>query len=177
MANLDKTSVRTEVSRLKADFEKLCADGKIAGESQAVMNSLFMVVELILAIFLERTTKKDATNSSKPSSQTGKDESALGHSGSHGKGKLENKRASQNRRTVETVALSQVETCDGCGEDLTGVPNGSLESGAKTPDIDDGCGDRRSHLAEIRTAPASGFRSLGSASHRSNPANARYPCG
>jgi hypothetical protein len=83
MANLDKTSVRTEVSRLKADFEKLCADGKITGESQAVMNSLFMVVELILAIFLERTTKKDATNSSKPSSQTGKDESALGHSGIH----------------------------------------------------------------------------------------------
>ena len=101
MANLDKTSVRTEVSRLKADSEKLCADGKITSESQAVMNSLFMVVELILAIFLERTTKKDATNSSKPSSQTGKDESALGHSGSHGKGKLENKSAAQNRRTVD----------------------------------------------------------------------------
>ena len=122
MANLDKASVRTEVSRLKADFEKLCAEGKITCESQAVMNSLFMVVELILAIFLERTTKKDATNSSKPSSQTGKDESALGHSGSNGKGKPENKTAAQNSRTVETVTLSKVETCDVCGEDLTDVP-------------------------------------------------------
>jgi len=131
MANLDKTSVRTEVNRLKADFEKLCADGKITGESQAVMNSLFMVVELILAIFLERTTQKDSTNSSLPSSQTGKDESALGHSGTHGKGKLENKRASQNRRTVETVTLSQVETCDGCGEDLTGVPCTQVERRSK----------------------------------------------
>jgi len=122
MANLDKASVRTEVSRLKADFEKLCAEGKITFESQAMMNSLFMVVELILAIFLERTTKKDATNSSKPSSQTEKDESALGHSGSNGKGKPENKAAALNSRTVETVTLSKVETCDVCGEDLTGVP-------------------------------------------------------
>lgn len=131
MFNLDKASVRTEVSRLKADFEKLCAEGKITCESQAVMNSLFMVVELILAIFLERTTKKDATNSSKPSSQTGKDESALGHSGSHGKGKPDNKTAAQNNRTVETVTLSQVVTCDMCGEDLTDVPCAHLERRTK----------------------------------------------
>lgn len=122
MANLDKSSVRNEVSRLKADFERLCAEGKISSESQAIMNSLFMVVELILAIFLERTTKKDTTNSSKPSSQTEKDESALGHSGSNGKGKLHNQATAQNRRTVENVTLSTVQTCDVCGEDLTGVP-------------------------------------------------------
>lgn len=77
MANLDKSSVRKEVSRLKADFERLCAEGNISSESQAIMNSLFMVVELILAIFLERATKKGTTNSSKSSSQTEKDESAL----------------------------------------------------------------------------------------------------
>ncbi len=75
MDNLDKASVRSEVSRLKADFEKLCDEGKSIGESQAIITSLFMVVELILVIFLERTTKKDATNSSKPSSQTEKDAS------------------------------------------------------------------------------------------------------
>lgn len=105
MANLDKASVWTEVSRLKADFETLCAEGKITGESQAIMTSLFLVVKLILAIFLERTTKKDATNSSKPSSQTEKDESALGQVGSNGKGKTENKAVAQNSRTLETVML------------------------------------------------------------------------
>lgn len=131
MANLDKASVRTEVSRLKADFEKLCVEGKITGESQAIMNSLFMVVELILAIFLERTTKKDTTNSSKPSSQTGKDESALSHSGSNGKGKPENQTTASNSRTVETVTLSQVETCSVCGEDLTGVPCAHIERRTK----------------------------------------------
>jgi len=29
MASLDKSSVRHEVCRLKADFEKLCVEGKI----------------------------------------------------------------------------------------------------------------------------------------------------
>ncbi|SCZ86748.1 hypothetical protein [Nitrosomonas mobilis] len=77
MASLDKTSVRDEVSRLKADFDRLGSEGKLSSESQAIMNSLFMIVELILAIFLERSTKKDSGNSSKPSSQTLKDESAL----------------------------------------------------------------------------------------------------
>ncbi len=129
MANLDKASVRSEVSRLKADFEKLCAEGKITCESQAIMTSLFLVVELILAIFLERTTKKDTTNSSIPSSQTGKDESALGRAGS--KGKADNKAAAQNRRTVETVTLSKALTCDVCGEDLTDVPCSHVERRTK----------------------------------------------
>jgi len=78
MANLDKNSVRNEVSRLKAGFEQLCTEGKITSESKVVMSSLFMIVELRLSIFLERTTKEDAKNSSKPPSQTDKDESSLG---------------------------------------------------------------------------------------------------
>jgi len=58
MASLDKTSVRTEVSRLKTDFEQLCAEGKITSESKALMMSMFMIVELILSIFLEKPPKK-----------------------------------------------------------------------------------------------------------------------
>jgi len=56
MASLDKTTVCNEIDRLKTDFEQLRADGKVTAESLAVINSLFMIVELILAIFLERTT-------------------------------------------------------------------------------------------------------------------------
>jgi len=58
MASLDKTSVRAEVSRLKTDFEQLCAEGNITAESKALMMSLFMIVELILSIFLEKPPKK-----------------------------------------------------------------------------------------------------------------------
>jgi transposase len=124
MANLDKSSVRQEVIRLKGDFEQLRADGKISQETQAIISSLFMIVELILVIFLVKTTVKDTTNSSKPSSQTPKDESALGHPGSKGKckGKQTRTETARNTQTVETVPLSPVDACDQCGEVLSSVP-------------------------------------------------------
>ena len=59
MASLDKTSVKAEVSRFKTDFKQLCDDGKITDENKApLMMSMFMIVELILSIFLEKTSKK-----------------------------------------------------------------------------------------------------------------------
>jgi len=122
MASLDKTTVRNEVSRLKDDFEQLCADGKITSESKVLMNSMFMIIELILSIFLERTTKKDNKNSSKPSSQTEKDESALGLQGSKGKGKNENSGTTKNTRTREKITLLTVDSCDVCGESLIDSP-------------------------------------------------------
>ena len=122
MASLDKTSVRTEVGRLKADFERLCTDGKITSESKALMLSMFLIVELILSIFLEKTTQKDNKNSSIPSSQTGKDESSLSHLGSNGKGKNENDTLAKNTRIHEQVSVSPVSFCDVCTEDLTDTP-------------------------------------------------------
>ena len=118
MASLDKTSVKDEVGRLKADLNRLSAEGKVSSEIQVIMNSLFMIIELILAIFLERNGK----NSSIPSSQTEKDESALSHLGSNGKGKGENKDQARNVRVKETVTISQAFTCDVCAQDLSGVP-------------------------------------------------------
>ena len=122
MSNVDKKTVRNEVNRLKTDFEKLCADGKATSEIKVLMNSMFMIIELMLSIFLERSTKKDSKNSSKPPSQTEKDESSLSHEGSHGKGKNENGNVGNNTRVNEIVALSKVSHCDVCGEDLGNTP-------------------------------------------------------
>jgi transposase len=122
MASLDKTSVRTEVNRLKTDFDKLCAEGKITSESKTLMMSMFMIVELILSIFLEKTTQKDSKNSSIPSSQTEKDESSVDHYGSNGKGKKETDTPAKNTRVREQVTVSTVSFCDVCAEDLTDVP-------------------------------------------------------
>ncbi|MEK7084104.1 MAG: IS66 family transposase [Patescibacteria group bacterium] len=122
MASVDKTSVRNEVSRLKAEFTQLCADGKITSESSVLMNSLFMILELILALFLEKTTKKNSKNSSKPSSQTQKDDSSLPQRGSHGKGKDENNALAIHTRVKESVRVSRVRQCDVCGEILETVP-------------------------------------------------------
>ena len=122
MASLDKTSVKTEVNRLKTDFEQLCADGKITPESKALMMGMFRIVELILYIFLEKTTQKDNKNSSIPASQTGKDESSLSHQGSNGKGKKENNTPAKNTRVHEQVTVSTVSFGDVCAEELTDIP-------------------------------------------------------
>lgn len=122
MASINKSSVRNEVGRLKTEFESLCAEGKVTGETRVLMSSMLMILELMLSIFLERSTKKDSKNSSKPPSQTERDESSLRHQGSNGKGKGENNRMAKNSRLTETVTLSGVQQCDICGEDLSGTP-------------------------------------------------------
>ena len=77
MASLDKTSVRSQIEKIKSDFEHFCMDGKIAPEMQAIMNSLLMIAEFIFAILIERTAKKNSGNSSIPPLQTDKDNSSL----------------------------------------------------------------------------------------------------
>lgn len=121
MATVDKTSVREEVDRLKKEFEQLCSDGKVSSEIQVVVNSLLVVMNLILSIFLEKKTRKNSKNSSLPSSQTEKDDTAKPHSKSNGRGKKVNG-AISNTRVKETVTVVKAETCDSCGVSLDKVP-------------------------------------------------------
>lgn len=101
MATVNKASIREEFERLKHEFEQLCATGKVCPETQVVMNSLLVVVELILAVFLEKKTRKNSKNSSILPSQTPKDETAT--SGlPKGKGKKVSGEVN-NTRTKETV--------------------------------------------------------------------------
>ncbi len=114
MATVDKTSIREEINRLKKQFDQLCSDDKVSPEIQVVMNSLLVVVNLILVIFLEKKTRKNNKNSSIPSSQTDKDETAKKSDKSNGKGKKLGGKVG-NTRTKETVTVSTVDTCNTCG--------------------------------------------------------------
>lgn len=119
MATVDKTSVRQEVNRLKMEFEQLCSDGKVSSEIRVVMNSLLVVMELILSIFLEKKTRKTSKNSSLPSSQTEKDETSKPNT--KGKGdKLTGE--VNNTRIKESVTVAKVDTCDVCGVALDKTP-------------------------------------------------------
>jgi len=89
MASMDKQSVRDEFDRLKLEFKQIAEKKKINSETKALINGLMMLLELILAIFLEKKTKKTQANSSKPSSQTKKDETTLSKIGANSKGKNE----------------------------------------------------------------------------------------
>ena len=103
----------------------MSSDGKVGAESRALIEALLMLMQVLIAVFMEKNTPKSSTNSSKPSSRTEKDESAIGHAGTHTKGKVYDPSRSANTRTVETVTISKVSACEECGEDLRTVrPHG-----------------------------------------------------
>jgi transposase len=122
MPSVNKQSLREEIDTLKAQFERLCAGGKMASESRALFQAMLTLFELLMAVFMEKVTTKDSRNSSKPSSQTPGDDTAAGRPGAKGKGKPQNNGRCHNTRTVETVDLAQVHACETCGEDLSKTP-------------------------------------------------------
>lgn len=122
MASVNKQSLREEFETLKGRFGELCADGKITAESRALFEALLMLLKVLMAVFMEKNTPKTSTNSSKPSSQSPKDETTLSQAGTHSKGKTLSESRSANTRTVESAHLSKVSRCERCGEDLRKVP-------------------------------------------------------
>jgi len=122
MSTVNKQSLREEFAAIKDEFERLGAGGKMTPESRVLFQSMLMLFEVLMAVFMEKRTRKDNTNSSKPSSQTPKDETAATIPGAKGKGKTLNATRSANTRTVEHVVVSPVKECAGCGEDLTRTP-------------------------------------------------------
>ena len=103
MASVNKQSLREEFDALKAEFERLSANGKMAAESRALFQALLMLFEVLLAVFMEKRTAKDNRNSSLPSSQTAKEDNTATQPGAKSKGTSQNDVLSGNTRTVETI--------------------------------------------------------------------------
>lgn len=122
MASVNKQSLREEFAALKGRFDQQCAEGSMTADNRALFQALLMLLELLMAVFLEKHTNKTSTNSGKPSSQTPKDDTAIHRPGRHGKGKPLTESRSDNTRTVETVEVSKVPFCEHCGEDLRRIP-------------------------------------------------------
>ena len=120
MPSVNKQSLREELAAHQNRFQALCADGKVNGDVSTLIQGLLMLLELMLAIFLEKTTQKDNKNSSKPSSQTEKDETAS-TSGTNKKGKPENDERFANSKTRESVKIAKVTVCGCCAQDLSAV--------------------------------------------------------
>lgn len=111
MGSVNTQSVREEAERIKNEFQRIAANKKMDAEISILMQSMFMLINLLIAIFLEKSTKKNNQNSSKPSSQTEKDESSTTHAGTNGKGKQESDAVANNTRTIETVTVAHVIHC------------------------------------------------------------------
>jgi transposase len=118
MGSVNKQSLQEEAERIKSEFQRIAEKKKIDSEISMLIQSMLMLINLLIAIFLEKTTIKNNKNSSKPSSQTEKDESSITHNGTKGKGKLESDAVASNTRTIETFTIAKVTQCDVCGQDL-----------------------------------------------------------
>ena len=127
MASIDKTSVREQIDQMKKDFERVSTSDALPNESRLLMRSMLTLLEIIVAIFLEKNTKKNSKNSSLPSTRNEKDDTALGQRGSKKKARMESAETADNSRTVETTFTSHVNFCDVCGADLSKTPCHSHE--------------------------------------------------
>ena len=123
MAAVNKQSLREEFDRLKAEFERLSAAGKMPTETRALFNALLMLFEVLMAIFMEKNTAKGSLNSSIPALATGKDETAATRPGGKSKGREQNAARSRHGRTVETTEVAAVDACASCGADLGDTPS------------------------------------------------------
>jgi len=119
MPSVNKQSLRQEFEQLKVNFDGLSNDGKVSPEAAALIRAMIMLFELLMAVLLEKTTRKNNRNSSIPSSQTGKDTTSTS---TNGKGKKQNGALSANTRAVETVQVAKVKDCEFCGEALDDTP-------------------------------------------------------
>ena len=121
MSRVNKASLRDELEKLKSEFASLSSAKKVPSESAVLIKALFALMEVMVAVFLEKQTKKNNRNSSLPSSQTEKAESST-RPGRHSNGRKENGERFSNSRTRESTKVSKVSYCETCGEDLKDIP-------------------------------------------------------
>ena len=121
MASVNRESLRRSFDEQKRTFERLKRDGAMTPESIALIDALMTLLELLIAVFMEKTTTKTGRNSGLPSSRAPQDETARGARGARGRGPKENAAAAANTRVVTSREESVVEQCWSCGADLAGA--------------------------------------------------------
>lgn len=158
MSKVDKSSLREEFSILKTQFEELKSRNKISSDVEVLFKSMIVLFEVLISIFLEKTTKKTSKNSSLPPSQTGKDNTSK-QKGSHSKGPDSSDEMFPDVRTVTEYETAEVNFCTHCGEDLKNEP---LLGQERRTQIDILFEKRVHHVdAEIKDCPTCGGQTKG----------------
>ncbi len=125
MARVNTASLRSEFDALQGRFEELCAQGGMSPESRALVDALLTLLQLLMAVFMERRTPKGSRNSGLPSSQAEPDGTARRRPGAKGKGPKAGAAGDGPNRLVVEQRTAPVAECRACGRDLGGVaPDG-----------------------------------------------------
>lgn len=126
--SIDKTSIREQFDEIKDGFNKLSQSGSVSEEIALLFKSLFALVEIILAVFMEKQTKKTKNNSGIPSSQSDPDEST--HQSNNDASRKKRKPThNEFDSRYETVTIETLDpgSCSKCHTDLTDEPASSIE--------------------------------------------------
>ena len=120
MATVNEKFLREELEAAKQQIAALRKSGKVSPEADAVFRVLMPLLTLLLAVLLEKTTRKTSRNSSIPPSQVEEDATAQRASPAQRAAKAHD-RTSPNLQKVTPEETVTVEACDRCGADLSEV--------------------------------------------------------
>ena len=126
--SIDKTSIRQQFDSIKDDFNQLSQSGKISDDVSLLFKNMFILFEIMIAVFMEKNTKKNKNNSGIPPSQSDPDETSSDTSERNSNKKRESKKNSfDNRTETITVEVIEPEYCKQCETDLSDTPESSRE--------------------------------------------------
>ena len=158
MASVNKASLRAEFEAYQAHFRQLCRDGKVSAECEALFNGLLMMMQLLIAVFMEKTTPKGSHNSGLPSARTDPDETAR-RPGKKGKGPQASVDHSRARRVVVETRTAPVSECQTCGQGLDGIAPSGHERRVKVDIVFETT--ELAVEAEVKTCPRCGSETRG----------------
>ena len=93
MARINHASLRAQLHDCRTQFEAIKQHGEASADTLALINALFMLVDIVVAVFLERTTPKTSRNSGLPSSRDGTDDGQTHTEGKSGPAAADRRRA------------------------------------------------------------------------------------
>ena len=127
MATVNSASLRDEFDVIKTDITSMRNEGKSTREADKIIDGSCRLLEMLIAILLEKTTKKTSKNSSIPPSQTDKDETKKSPRNNRDTSAAENSMTGENFKTITVEEISTVEVCDSCGTDLSDIEPSARE--------------------------------------------------
>jgi len=121
MPTVNRVSPREGSDACRERFHDLREQGRVSPECGALLSGLLTLMQLMLAVFMEKATRKGPGNSGLPGSRTPPDGTATGRPGTQGRGPDPMVHDCAGVRRVTGTTVPAVTGCSGCGRDMAGT--------------------------------------------------------